>query len=207
MMSEVVDVFKHRRSIRKFQSRPVPLETIRDILDTARYAPSAHNAQPWRFLVLTETTAKLSLAEAMAEAWQRDLERDGVTEKRRLELAKASVERIKRFPVLILCCLTLQDMVQFSDDDRLRNERDLALQSLAAAIQNLLLEADVKGLGACWLCSPLFCKNAVKEELKLPDDIEPQALIAIGYPAEFRAPPQRKPLKDIAFLNRWANSF
>ena len=205
MMSNVIDALKQRRSIRKFQLRPVPSETLLDILDAARYAPSAHNAQPWRFLILTETVVKLSLAEAMAEAWQRDLETDGVTEKSRLELVEASVERIKNIPVLVLSCLTLKEMVRFPDEERRKSEHDLAVQSLAAAIQNLLLAAHVKGLGACWLCSPIFCKNPVKEALKLPDDVEPQALIAIGYPAETRAPPQRIPLDNIAYLNNWGN--
>jgi coenzyme F420-0:L-glutamate ligase/coenzyme F420-1:gamma-L-glutamate ligase len=205
-MSNIMDAVKQRRSIRKFQSRSVSSETLRDILDAARFAPSAHNAQPWRFVVLTEMATKLSLVEAMAVAWQRDLEKDGVTEKNRLELAKASVERIKNIPVLVLSCLTLHDMVQFPDDERRKSERDLAVQSLAAAIQNMLLVAHSKGLGACWLCSPIFCKNSVKDALKLPNEVEPQALIAIGYSAETREPPQRKPLENIAYLNNWGNS-
>jgi coenzyme F420-0:L-glutamate ligase / coenzyme F420-1:gamma-L-glutamate ligase len=204
-MSEIIDAFKQRRSIRKFQSRPVRLETLKDILEAARYAPSAHNAQPWRFIVLTETAAKLSLAEAMAAVWQQDLEKDGVTEKSRLELARASVERIKKVPILVLSCLTLQGMMQFPDDERRKSERDLAVQSLAAAIQNLLLAAHAKGLGACWFCSPIFCKNSIQEVLKLPIDVEPQALIAIGYPAEKREPPKRKSLETIAHLNKWGN--
>jgi coenzyme F420-0:L-glutamate ligase/coenzyme F420-1:gamma-L-glutamate ligase len=204
-MSNITDVVKQRRSIRKFQSRSVSLETLRDILDAARYAPSAHNVQPWRFVVLTETATKLSLAEAMAEAWQLDLERDGVSEKSRLELAKASVERIKNIPVLVLSCLTLKEMERFPDKERRKSERDLAVQSLAAAIQNVLLVAHAKGLGACWLCSPIFCKNSVQGALKLPNDVEPQALIAIGYPAETREPPQKKTLENIAYLNNWGN--
>ncbi len=204
-MSNVIDTFKQRRSIRKFQSRSVPLETLKDILNAARYAPSAHNAQPWRFVVLTDTAAKLSLAEAMAEAWRKDLERDGVTEKNRLKLTKASVKRINHIPVLILSCLTLRDMIQFPDEARRRSERDLAVQSLAAAIQSLLLAASAKGLGSCWLCSPMFCKDAVKETLKLPSDMEPQALVAVGYPAETPEPPQRRPLQNIANLNKWGN--
>jgi coenzyme F420-0:L-glutamate ligase / coenzyme F420-1:gamma-L-glutamate ligase len=205
-MSSVIDAVKQRRSIRKFQSRPVSLETLREILDAARFAPSAHNAQPWRFVVLTETVAKVSLAEAMADAWQRDLERDGVAEKNRLKLAKASVKRIRNIPVLVLSCLTLNDMKQFPDKERRKGERDLAVQSLAAAMQNMLLAVHAKGLGACWLCSPIFCRDSVKEAMKLPSDVEPQALIAIGYPAETREPPKRKSLEIIAFLNNWGNT-
>ena len=58
------------------------------------------------------------------------------------------------------------------------------MQSLGAAMQNLLLAAHAKGLGACWFCAPGFCKETVRAVLKIPDEVEPQALIAMGYPAE-----------------------
>jgi nitroreductase len=69
----------------------------------------------------------------------------------------------------------------------------MAIQSVAMAAQNLLLMAHVEGLGACWLCAPLFCQETVREALGLPDDYEPQGLIALGYPDETRDK-TRKPL-------------
>jgi len=79
-MSELLSLIKTRRSVRKLKDRAVPLSSILEALDAARWAPSAHNAQPWRFVVLAEAEAKKRLAEAMAEAWRRDLEGDGVPE-------------------------------------------------------------------------------------------------------------------------------
>src|SRR5215216_2108387 len=55
-----------RRSIRRFLSKPVPDSVIRNILTTATFAPSAHNRQPWRFVVVTDESVKGTLAEAMA---------------------------------------------------------------------------------------------------------------------------------------------
>jgi nitroreductase len=79
----------------------------------------------------------------------------------------------------------------------------MGVQSVAAAVQNLLLAAYAEGLGTCWFCAPLFCQQSVKEILKLPKEFEPQALITVGYPAEKPKAPKRKPLKSIARKNYW----
>ena len=60
----------------------------------------------------------------------------------------------------------------------------MAAQSTALAAQNLLLAAHDAGLGACWMCAPLFCPDVVSTQLDLPADWEPQALLTLGYPDE-----------------------
>ncbi len=60
----------------------------------------------------------------------------------------------------------------------------MAAQSTAMAGQNILLAAHALGLGACWLCAPIFCPQTVRRTLDLPDDWQPQGLITAGYPAE-----------------------
>ena len=77
------------------------------------------------------------------------------------------------------------------------------MQSLGAAMQNLLLAAHAKGLGACWFCAPGFCKETVRKVLKIPDEVEPQALILMGYPDEQPPAPPKKMLKDYCFKNEW----
>src|SRR5574341_11324 len=67
-----------RRSIRRFKPDPVPDSVIQNILSTATYAPSAHNRQPWRFVVVTDLSVKTKLAEAMAQDFERDLTRDSL---------------------------------------------------------------------------------------------------------------------------------
>jgi nitroreductase len=60
----------------------------------------------------------------------------------------------------------------------------MAVQSVALACQNLLLAAHYYGLGACWMCAPLFAPVLVRDVLQLPAAWTPQALITVGYPAE-----------------------
>ena len=200
-MQDLFSIIKDRRSIRKYQNKPVPQALIEEVLVAAGWAPSAHNAQPWRFIILTEDTAKKELAEAMAEAWAADMAKDGV--KIEEEVRKVRVERFASAPVLILACSTMEGMNKQPDLERQMVERDLAMQSLGAAMQNLLLTACAKGLGACWFCAPGFCKATVRAVLKIPENVEPQALIAMGYPAEKPSAPPRKVLGDYCFSNTW----
>jgi coenzyme F420-0:L-glutamate ligase/coenzyme F420-1:gamma-L-glutamate ligase len=204
-MSIFTNEIKSRRSIRTYTDQPVSKEFIRGILEAASYAPSAHNAQPWRFIVLLDEAQKESLADAMAQVWLAELERDHIPKNTRWATVNASVERFTSAPVLILACLCMEGMDDYPDVERQKNERDLAVQSLAAAIQTLLLEAHTEGLGACWHCAPVFCKEAVRKVLGIPEDVEPQALITIGYPAENPKPPQRKPVESFAHLDKWDN--
>ena len=202
-MSIFIDEIKSRRSIRNYTQQPIPTQVIRSLLKTASYAPSAHNAQPWRFIVLTGEDQKEALADAMAQVWLAELERDHIPKNTRWATVNASVERFTSAPALIVACLTLEDMDTYPDAERQKNERDLAVQSLAAAIQTLLLAAHVEGLGACWYCAPIFCKDAVRKALEIPENVEPQALITLGYPEEKPKMPDRQPLEVFAFLDKW----
>jgi F420 biosynthesis protein FbiB-like protein len=139
----------------------------------------------------------------MANAWIADMTEDGTASETRENTSKASVERFTRAPVLIVACVTMKDMIKYADEPRQRCERDLAVQSLGAAIQNMLLVAHSKNLGACWFCAPIFCKDTVRKVLKIPEDAEPQALIALGYPAEKPRAPYRKPLENYSYLDCW----
>lgn len=176
---------------------------MRAIVEAATWAPSAHNAQPWRFVVLVDPKCKRGLAAAMAETWLQDLKRDGVPQATRAAIARESVEQFASAPVLVVACLDLEDMDQYPDEERRRCERDLAVHSLAAAIENMLLAAHARGLGSCWYCAPVFCQTAVRHALKIPGEVEPQALIAIGYPAENPRAPPRIPMGRVACLDEW----
>ncbi|MCL1976778.1 MAG: nitroreductase family protein [Candidatus Bathyarchaeota archaeon] len=199
------DLLRQRRSIRRYTNQPVPDRLILKTLEAASWAPSAHNAQPCRFIVVLDRAVKQCLAVAMAEAWERDLVKD----KRRINQVSIdfSISRFSTAPVLIVACLTFENMRQYSDKKRLLFEHDLAVQSLGAAIQNMLLSASENGLGACWFSAPMFCKDAVRQVLGVPETVEPQAIILMGYPDEKPAVMQRKVVEEFCFRNVWGNPF
>ncbi len=204
-MTDVLDTLRERRSVRKFLPRPVLKELVEEVLEAAGWAPSAHNAQPWRFIVLADASLKRELALAMAEAWAADLASDGIAVE--AETRKAKVERFANAPVLILACLTMEDMEKFTDERRQKYERDLTVQSLGAALENLLLAAQAKGLGACWFSAPGFCKETVRKVLKIPVEVEPEALVVMGYPAETPSLPRKKSLGEYCFVDVWGRAF
>src|SRR5437764_9185816 len=78
--NDVATLLRGRRSVRKYQARPVPRAYIEQILEAARWAPSPHGRQPWRFVVLTRPELKAHLAEQMGQTWQHNLEMDGQDE-------------------------------------------------------------------------------------------------------------------------------
>ncbi|MBP8947240.1 MAG: nitroreductase family protein [Candidatus Promineofilum sp.] len=183
-MTDLLELIRTRRSIRRFTGQAVPPEVVARLLTAATWAPSAHNRQPWRFAILEDGATKARLAAAMGERLRRDLAADGLDAAAIARDAGRSYARISGAPLLILLCLTLADMDAYPDARRRDHETTMAIQSAAMAGQNLLLAAHALGLGACWLCAPLFCPDVVVETLALPPDWQPQGLITVGYPAE-----------------------
>lgn len=181
---ELLQIMNSRRSIRRYADRPVPREVLQRVLEAAAWAPSAHNRQPWRFVVITNPARRDVLAQAMGQRFRADLQADGLPAEEVELRAKRSVERISTAPALIVLCLSMVDMDLYPDSRRHHAETLMAVQSVALAAQNLLLMAHAENLGACWLCAPLFCPDVVRDALDLPEDWEAQALFTVGYPAE-----------------------
>ncbi len=192
-----VDLFRSRRSIRRYTAQAVPPALVERVLRAAVWAPSAHNRQPWRFTVITSPELKARLARAMGERLRADRLADGDAPDLVEKDAARSFARLTGAPIVITLCLTMADMDAYPDDRRRRAERAMAVQSVAMAAQNMLLAAHAEGLGACWLCAPLFCPDAVRAALDLPADREPQALITLGFPADGGKPPVRRPLTEV----------
>ncbi|MEM3566733.1 MAG: nitroreductase family protein [Candidatus Bathyarchaeia archaeon] len=201
---DAVELIKTRRSIRKFKPTKVSREVISAILDLARWAPSAHNAQPWRVVAIDDDKVKARLAAAMGKAWLLDMLKDGVPREKAEETVRVeSWQRITKSPVVFMVCLSMEDMHKYPDRRRRKAEYLMGVQSVAAYVQNMLLLAHYYGLGACWVCAPLFCQSAVRKALGLPREIEPQAMVIMGYPDEKPEPPPRKSLKTFSMFNAW----
>ncbi len=173
----------------------MPDEVLDMLLTAAIWAPSAHNRQPWRFCIVRSAAVKQRLSEQMAAAWRADLGRDGadpVYIERRIAISHA---RLTSAPVLVVPCVTMEDMDVYPDAVRNHAERTMAVQSVALACQNLMLAAHTAGLGSCWMCAPLFAPTLVRDALDLPQTWEPQAILTIGYPAEVKQK-ERAPLSE-----------
>jgi coenzyme F420-0:L-glutamate ligase / coenzyme F420-1:gamma-L-glutamate ligase len=189
-----------RRVVRRFAPAAVTREQIERVLDAARWAPSPHGRQPWRFAVITRQGTKDQLAAAMGDEWRATLAQDGEPAEVVDQRLAQSHERIRSAPAIVVPCLYLEDLDRYADAGRQLAETTMAIQSLGAAIQNMLLAAYHAGLDMGWMCAPLFCQQLVQRALALPETWLPHALLPVGYAA---APPRRRPHRPANELTRW----
>lgn len=199
--SEIGRLVRGRRSVRRFRSEPVPsLAELEDLLALAIWAPSAHNRQPWRLVVLRDAVAKENLAQRMGERLRTERTADGADPADVETDARRSHARLTQAPVVIVVCLTLEEMDRYPDARRAQAERTMAVQSTAMAGQNLMLAAHAAGWGSCWMCAPLFAPEEVRSALDLPEAWEPQGAIVLGAPIGDVPPRPRRSLSEVV---RW----
>ncbi len=191
------DFLRSRRSIRRFNPGPVPEAVIKKIITTATFAASAHNRQPWRFVVMTDASTKSHLAEAMSLEYRRDLEHDNLPAVEIQARIENSRLRIISSPVVILLCLDMSEMDVYPDARRAEAEKIIAIQSTANAGMQMLLAVHAEGLGGVWTCAPLFTPEVIRTTLNLPKTWEPQGMFFIGDPAETPKPRERKSFQEI----------
>ena len=170
---DLSDVIRSRRSIRAFTNEPVPERLLEELVDLANWAPSAGKLQARDFIVVREPATKRALALAADQ----------------VELSQAAVD--------IVVCTNASRIGKYGD----RGRQLFAIQDAAAATENLLLAAHERGLGAVWMGS--FDEDAVRGLLGLPDSVRPVALLALGWPAEHPAPPERLPQSKVLHWDRW----
>jgi F420 biosynthesis protein FbiB-like protein len=189
-----VEAIAGRRSVRRYRSEPLPAAVVDRLLQAMACAPSAHNRQPWRVAVIEDIEWKRQLAAEMGQRLRADRRADGDDDAAIEQDAARSYARITEAPVVLVLCVDMADMDVYPDQRRGRAEYLMAVQSVAMAAQNLLLAAHAEGVGACWVCAPLFCQETVSSALTLPRGWEPQALITLGWPAGTGKDRPRHPL-------------
>jgi len=194
------ELLKNRRSYKvEFDSKPLEKKIIEECVDVSRWAPSAHNGQFWRYLIIDKGKIRDDLINKMNEKLREDLTIDGKS----LEYIKSKIVRIrkklKEAPYLILACLDTTNLEQYPDYERSQNEYVMGIQSVTASITYLLLAFEINQLAACWYCAPLFAKEIVKNELHLPNSFVPMAFISVGYPLSRPSAPPRKKLEEVVF--------
>jgi nitroreductase len=171
-----------RRSIRRYLPKPVEREKIAACLDAARLAPSAENAQTWRFLVIDDPDLKARFArEAFTGIY-------GMT--------KFAAEA----PVLVLI-LSRPDIMA----NRLGKQiQDISFFLIDAGIggEHFVLQAEELGLGTCWI--GWFSVRKARKFFKIPRKYKIVSLLALGYYDKKPSREQkRKPLDEIAWFNKF----
>lgn len=159
---DVWEAIKGRRSVRRFADRPVERERLERLVEAAIWAPSAGNAQTWRFVIVADKESAL-------------------------RIKTVSPGLLGDPAALVAIC---QDLAEARRRSGTLGETFLAPVDAAMAAQNLLLAAHAEGLGACVIAS--FHRRAVARLLALESEVEPILLVSVGWPAEAPPPPPRR---------------
>jgi nitroreductase len=196
------EVLRGRRSIRRFAPQPVARADVIRLLEAAGWAPSNHNRQPWRFLVLEDPGRIRWLAAAVASGLAERLKNlppiaagfAGGLERHATLFADAPVVivALHRRPVAVV-----SGVLEGLAEPSLVSGEPL---SVAMAVQNLMLAAHTLGLGTCMLTAPLLAPGAFAAVGLPSGESGPfgiTCLVALGHPAEQPAPPRRKALAQI----------
>lgn len=192
---DTIKCLKTRRSVRFYKPDPIPAKILRQILETASYAPSSKNSQPWEYFLLTgkekDTLCNLIVKEQLA--------------REKLSVAKGviipqnfndlgSVTFIRQAPVLIL----VFNKAPYSkgEENVIKKMSEMGkraltvysseIQSIAAFVFSLLLAAHSLGLGGCWIADINFCRDKIKKYLGTENDLV--ASVVLGYPQEKVSP-------------------
>lgn len=187
--NETLASIYRRHSIRNFTEKPVAAEDLKTVLHAANQAPSAHNQQSWRFIII-EDEKKQQLSQLISK-------RAGDFPRASSALLKMAARSIKSAPVVVAVVNTGElidhgrQLFKIEESRSLDFFRTMEIQSSAAAVQNMLLAATSLGLATVWLGVLFLIKEEVMHFLREPEG-EFMAVIPVGYPARESGGPKKR---------------
>jgi nitroreductase len=205
--TDIFEIIKTTRAMRRLKPDPVPDELIRKILEAGQCAASGGNTQRWRFLVIKDPEIKKNVQvyykrafdEVVGPRYRSSAPPPGVTAeryKRQHAAVEYLTDHFHEAPVWIVACL---------EDGPSPNRSSGA--SIYPAVQNMLLAARALGLGSTLTTRHLLYEKETEAALGLPEGVHSYAILPIGYPMGRFGPLGRGPLKDVVYLDRWGQSY
>ena len=194
----VSTVIKRRRSIRRFNGKPVDMDLVRKIIDTASHAPSNNNRQGWKFYIIGDNSLKETFSDRILETIS-DRQRQSKLADALLASYKNHFIHFKLAPVVVVCCFVKPNAFEtelFRTDEENRHMSG-ELISLSLVIQNILLLAESAGLGSLVMTSPLVNARDIKAALRIPAKFTIGALVCMGHYDKRPDPPRHHGLERI----------
>lgn len=202
MTIDVIEAMRTSSAVRRYRDEPVADEVLERCLLAATWAPSGGNQQPWRLVVLRSadirgvvTVAARKTWKAMADFYDFAPPSEHATDSKSRVL-RAMSEHMHvggGAPVCVLFCVQPQ-----------RGASDLQNGgSIFPAVQNFLLAARAQGLGAAITLWHDACDDELRTLIGIPNDWRIASLVTAGWPKGGHHPVRRKPLSEIAVVDRW----
>lgn len=184
-----LETIAKRRSIRKFKDIPVPDDLLQKILQAGAQAPSGKNRQPWRFVVVKENK-RAEMVQVLRKGIAKAKEQgDDIGS----SPWSANVMEQAPVSVFVINPQGLPPWLAHSIDQNFSDVVDI--QSIGAAIQNMLLAAQELGLGSLWICDVFYAYEDLMNWLGEKGELI--AAVSFGYADESPAARSRKPLEEI----------
>jgi nitroreductase len=182
---ELLRAIQERRSVRKYKSKSVPDEILKEILDAARLAPSWNNTQVWRFVVVKDQEIRARLSETMGST----------------NPAKASFLDAP----MVICVAAQRGSSGYYKGESTTNKGDWFMYDVAIAMEHLVLTAWQFGLGTVHV--GLFDAMKAEDILKIPEGYSIVSMTPLGYFETAPGARPRKPLTEIVYLNTFGEPY
>lgn len=201
------DVINTRKTIRKYKEDHPPIEDIKRIIDAARLAPSAMNAQNWKFIAIYNDDIKRKMSDSVVKKYDEIAKwEESIPHRSRIEGSKSYSTFFVDAPVVIAVVelkkesymneILTKKGVPLGEISNLRP--DSSLLSIGGAIENMSLAANALGYGSCWMCAPIIANEDFKEILNIEEDGKIVSLLTIGKPLQINAvSPSKKSLNEV----------
>jgi nitroreductase len=216
--ADLFEALHTQRAVRRFRPDPIPDGVLREILSAATRAPSARNTQPWYFVAVRDPATKAEIGRHYLAAWRQaqafmtQVDADADIKHRAgyagmMRGVDALAVHLERAPVLVLCGLDTTQLGPLADASGAIRAPQSAYASIFPAVQNLMLAARGLGIGSTLTTVFLSVEGELRRAVGMPDHVHIAALVPLGYPARPFQVTRRKPVEDIAFLDRWGGRF
>jgi nitroreductase len=183
----LIELIKTRRSVRVTSPEPIPRDDLDAIIDCGLYAPSGSNQQPWHFSIITNR--KLINDIKSAAAAKVNLIKERISSATAQRSFDGYIQYITFFDnsAAVVCCfvepyraLLERLLSRYAPEISVSTRENASIQSVAAAIENMLLAAHALGYAGCWATGPLIAKDGIEALVKPPGDWDLLALVALG---------------------------
>jgi len=187
---DILKLIRKRRTIRKYKNKRIPKKILNKIIESAKWAPSPHNSQPWEFIIIKNIGIKKSFISLLYRGSNSFLTPVKI-------ILNSSIRIIENAETIILAYNNnnFSKKINKLGEPYFSSSIISEIEGISAAIENMHLTAHSYGIGMAWLTMPLLLKKNINKFVNTKNEL--MAVLTFGYPAEKGECLRRKHLSEI----------